>query len=136
MIFSLAGKSCVVTGASRGLGKAIVLAFAEQGADVVLAARSVPDLEAVARDVQALGRRAVVRPTDVTSAAEVGALADTAVSSLGKIDVWVNNAGGFRKIGGDEGGIRPSRLPAISPARLPHLCARARGLQHNLCGAR
>ena len=80
-MFSLAGKSCVVTGASRGLGKAIVLAFAEQGADVVLAARSVPDLEAVARDVQALGRRAVVRPTDVTSAAEVGALADTAVSS-------------------------------------------------------
>jgi NAD(P)-dependent dehydrogenase (short-subunit alcohol dehydrogenase family) len=46
-MFSLAGKSCVVTGASRGLGRAIALAFAEQGADVVLAARSVPDLESL-----------------------------------------------------------------------------------------
>src|SRR5262245_27888137 len=59
-MFSLAGKSCVVTGASRGLGRAIALAFAEQGADVVLAARSVPDLEQLRTEIEARGRRAVV----------------------------------------------------------------------------
>lgn len=68
-MFALAGKSCVVTGASRGLGRAIALAFAEQGADVVLAARSVGDLEGLAREIEAKGRRALVRPTDVTDVA-------------------------------------------------------------------
>ncbi len=93
-MFSLAGKSCVVTGASRGLGRAIALAFAEQGADVVLAARSVGDLAEVAREVEAKGRRAVVQPTDVTDARQLAALAARAVGSFGRLDVWVNNAGG------------------------------------------
>ena len=94
-VFSLAGKACVVTGASRGLGRAIALAFAEQGADVALGARSRADLEAVAREVEAKGRRAVVQPTDVTDLPQLRALADAAVARLGRIDVWVNNAGGF-----------------------------------------
>jgi 7-alpha-hydroxysteroid dehydrogenase len=67
-MFSLTGKSCVVTGASRGLGRAIALAFAEQGADVVLAARRVPDPDALRVEIEAKGRRAVVAPTDVTDA--------------------------------------------------------------------
>jgi NAD(P)-dependent dehydrogenase (short-subunit alcohol dehydrogenase family) len=99
-MFSLAGKSCVVTGAGRGLGRAIALAFAEQGADVVLAARSRPDLEALAGEVRALGRRAVVQPTDVTDLAQLRALADTAGRELGRLDVWVNNAGGFTEEAG------------------------------------
>ena len=94
-MFSLAGKACVVTGASRGLGRAIALAFAEQGADVALGARSRADLEAVAREVEAKGRRAVVQPTDVTDLGQIRALADAAAARLGRIDVWVNNAGGF-----------------------------------------
>ena len=93
-MFSLTGKSCVVTGASRGLGRAIALAFAQQGADVVLGARSVADLEGLRREIEATGRRAVVRPTDVTAVAQLHALADEAVTSFGKLDVWVNNAGG------------------------------------------
>src|SRR5262249_13870307 len=93
-MFSLEGKSCVVTGASRGLGRGIALAFAEQGADVVLAARSVGDLAAVAREVEARGRRAVVQPTDVTDTRQLAALAARAVASFGRLDVWVNNAGG------------------------------------------
>ena len=93
--FSLAGKRCVVTGASRGLGRAIALAFADRGADVVLGARSRDDLESVAREIGAKGRRAIVQPTDVTDVAQVRALADAAVRGLGRIDVWVNNAGGF-----------------------------------------
>lgn len=99
-MFSLAGKACVVTGASRGLGRAIALAFAEQGADVVLAARSAPDLEALAGEIRSRGRRAVVRPTDVTDVAALRALADGATAELGKLDVWVNNAGGDTGIAG------------------------------------
>jgi NAD(P)-dependent dehydrogenase (short-subunit alcohol dehydrogenase family) len=93
--FSLAGKACVVTGASRGLGRAIALAFADRGADVVLGARSRSGLEAVAHEIEAKGRRAVVQPTDVNHVSQVRALADAAVARLGRIDVWVNNAGGF-----------------------------------------
>src|SRR5205807_1850695 len=62
LMFSLAGKSCVVTGASRGIGRAIALAFAAQGADVLLAARSRADLGAVRDQITAGGRRAVVQP--------------------------------------------------------------------------
>ena len=102
-MFSLAGKSCVVTGASRGLGRAIALAFADQGADVVLAARSVPDLDELRKEIEGKGRRAVVARTDVTDVAQLQALADTARSSFGKLDVWVNNAGGDPSI---EGGWR------------------------------
>src|SRR5579864_6174331 len=94
-MFSLLGKSCVVTGAGRGLGRAIALAFAEQGADLVLAARSRAEIESAAREVEAKGRRAVVQPTDVTRIAELQALADAAMAAFGRIDVWVNNAGGF-----------------------------------------
>jgi len=95
MTFSLAGKTCVVTGASRGLGRAIALAFADRGADVVLGARSRRDLETVAREIEAKGRRTVVQPTDVNDVAQIRMLADAAVARLGRIDVWVNNAGGF-----------------------------------------
>jgi NAD(P)-dependent dehydrogenase (short-subunit alcohol dehydrogenase family) len=94
-MFSLAGKACVVTGASRGLGRAIALAFAEQGAAVLLAARSRRDLETVRAEVAARGGRAAVQLTDVTDIAQLGAAANAAVEHFGKIDVWVNNAGGF-----------------------------------------
>jgi len=94
-MFSLSGKTCVVTGASRGIGRAIALAFAEQGADVLLAARSRTDLETVQGEIVARGRRAVVQPTDVTDLGQLAAAAAAAVAHFGKIDVWVNNAGGF-----------------------------------------
>jgi len=87
-MFSLTGKSCVVTGASRGLGRAIALAYAAQGADVVLTARSRPDLETLRAEIEALGRRAVVRPGDVTDLAHLRAVAEAAVAAFGKLDVW------------------------------------------------
>ncbi|MGH7319658.1 MAG: SDR family NAD(P)-dependent oxidoreductase [Candidatus Rokuibacteriota bacterium] len=99
-MFSLAGKSCVVTGASRGLGRAIALAFADQGADVVLAARSRGDLEDARKEIESKGRRAIVQPTDVTDLAQLQAAADAAVSHFGKLDTWVNNAGGDPSITG------------------------------------
>lgn len=86
----LAGKVAVVTGASRGLGRAIALALAGAGADVALAARSKPDLEATAALVQRVGRRALVVPTDVASYAEVEALVGRAVGELGRLDIVVD----------------------------------------------
>ncbi|MGH7311781.1 MAG: SDR family NAD(P)-dependent oxidoreductase, partial [Candidatus Rokuibacteriota bacterium] len=90
---ALAGKVAVVTGASRGLGRATAVAFAEAGADVALAARSKPDLAETAHQIQAAGRRALVVPTDVTSYAEVEVLMTRAREELGRLDIVVNNSG-------------------------------------------
>ena len=90
---SLAGRVAVVTGASRGLGRAIALALAEAGADLALAARAKRDLEDTGALVQRAGRRALVAPTDVASYAEVEALMGRAVRELGRLDIVVNNAG-------------------------------------------
>jgi NAD(P)-dependent dehydrogenase (short-subunit alcohol dehydrogenase family) len=89
----LDGRVALVTGASRGLGRAMALALAEAGADLALAGRSKPDLEATARGVEGLGRRALVAPTDVRVYAEVEALVERTVAELGRLDVLVNNSG-------------------------------------------
>ena len=89
----LAGRVAVVTGASRGLGRAIARALAEAGADIAVAARSKPDLEETAHLVEAAGRRALVAPTDVTSYPAVEALMRSAATTLGRLDIVVNNAG-------------------------------------------
>src|SRR5689334_18898896 len=99
-MFSMSGKICVVTGAGRGLGRAIALAYADQGADVVLAARTRSDLDEVAGLVRAKGRRALIHPADVTKTAQIEGLADAAIAEFGRIDVWVNNAGGFSDVPG------------------------------------
>jgi 2-deoxy-D-gluconate 3-dehydrogenase len=83
----------VVTGASRGLGRAIAIALAEAGADVALAARSKPDLEQSAQLVEAAGGRATVLPTDVSSYPAVEALMKSTVDALGRLDIVVNNSG-------------------------------------------
>jgi len=82
----------VVTGASAGLGRAVVRAFARQGADVGLIARGVDGLDAARREVEAEGGRAIVVPLDVADADAVDAAADRVERELGPIDVWVNNA--------------------------------------------
>ena len=93
---SLEGRSAVVTGAGRGIGRAIALGLAEAGADVVVAARTEPQIEAVASDIRDLGRRAVAVRTDVTRSAEVDALVERALGEFGKVDIMVNNAGQIR----------------------------------------
>jgi NAD(P)-dependent dehydrogenase (short-subunit alcohol dehydrogenase family) len=92
--FDLDGKVALVTGASRGIGRAIALAYADAGADVVLLARDAEKLGEVATDVTSRGRRAHIAVCDVTDAEAVGAAASAAVEALGPIDVLVNNAGG------------------------------------------
>ncbi|MFV0463052.1 MAG: SDR family NAD(P)-dependent oxidoreductase [Nostocoides sp.] len=91
--FSLAGKVAVVTGASRGLGATFAVALAEAGADVALGARSVDGLEHTKAAIEALGRRAILVPTDVTKAEDCDQLVAQAVEQLGDVHVLVNNAG-------------------------------------------
>ena len=83
----------MVTGASRGLGRAMAIALAEAGASIALAARSKPDLEETAHRIEAAGGRALVVPTDVASYPAVEALMRMAVASFGRLDVIVNNSG-------------------------------------------
>ena len=93
--FDLTGRCAVVTGAGKGIGAGCALGLAEAGADVALAARTSADLDAVAERITDLGRRAVVVPTDVTDADQRTALVERTVAELGRIDVLVNNAGGW-----------------------------------------
>jgi 3-oxoacyl-[acyl-carrier protein] reductase len=90
---SLAGRRVLVTGASRGIGAAIVRRFAGLGADVVLAARSADAIEALATEVRELGVRAVPVAADMTDRASLHALMDRVAGELGGLDVLVNNAG-------------------------------------------
>ena len=93
-LFRLDGRVALVTGAGKGIGAAIARAFAEAGADVALVARTRRDLEAVARDVESRGRRALVLPADVNEVGGLAALVSDAVGALGGLDIVVNNAGG------------------------------------------
>ena len=92
--FRIDDSVAIVTGAGRGIGAACARALAEAGADVVLTARTADQLEAVADDVRALGRRAVVVPAAVNDLDALTGLGDRAVDELGRLDVVVNNAGG------------------------------------------
>lgn len=89
----LEGQVALVTGAGRGIGRAIAVAFAKEGADVVLAARSSHELAAVAREVEATGRRALAVPTDVRQEPAVAAMVRRAVAECTRIDVLVHAAG-------------------------------------------
>jgi len=89
----LEGKCAFVTGAGRGIGKGIALAFARQGCDVAVAARTEAEIKHTAGEVVSLGRRAVALRCDVADAADVRKAIDEALGALGKIDILVNNAG-------------------------------------------
>lgn len=92
--FDLTGHKAFVTGASRGIGRAIALAFAAAGADLALVARDAEALAEVAGQVEGLGRKAVVLPCDVTDRDAVAGVVRRSVEALGHVDVVVNNAGG------------------------------------------
>ena len=90
---ALEGKIAIVTGGSKGIGRAIGKAFAEAGASVALAARGEEDLRQAAKEIEAGGARALAVPTDVTDIDQVQALVDRAVERFGTVDILVNNAG-------------------------------------------
>jgi len=91
--FVLNGKSAIVTGAGRGLGKAMAQALAEAGADVVVAARTVKEIEETSGEIEKLGRRSIAIPTDVSSSKSVEEMVHQVLSEFGKIDILVNNSG-------------------------------------------
>jgi NAD(P)-dependent dehydrogenase (short-subunit alcohol dehydrogenase family) len=92
-LFDLTDKIAVVTGGSRGLGRAMVLAFANAGADIVIASRKLEACEAVAREVEALGRRALPVAAHVGKWSDNDRLAEAAYKHFGRVDILVNNAG-------------------------------------------
>jgi NAD(P)-dependent dehydrogenase (short-subunit alcohol dehydrogenase family) len=126
--FDLGGTVALVTGASRGLGRAGALALAEAGADLALTARSAADLEGVADEARARGVRAETFRADLRSAAEIDAMVSAAEAAFGRIDVLVNNAGiaGSEKPALELSAAEWDAVLAVD-LRAPALCARAVG---------
>ena len=89
----LVGKSAIVTGAGRGIGKATALQFAREGADVLVPDLDLASSQAAAKEIQVLGRKGVPMQMDVTRMADIQRMVETAVREFGKIDILVNNAG-------------------------------------------
>ena len=93
-VFDLSGKVAVVTGGGQGIGEGIAKSLSTAGAAVVVAARHGDRVQRVADEIVAAGGQAVAVPTDVTDRAALNALANAAIEAFGRLDVWVNNAGG------------------------------------------
>jgi 7-alpha-hydroxysteroid dehydrogenase len=92
--FKLTDRVAIVTGAGKGIGRGIALAFAEAGAHVVCAARTLADIEATAAAVRERGRRALAVVCDVTKSEQLGALVAATLAEFARLDLLVNNAGG------------------------------------------
>src|ERR1700691_5909366 len=90
---SLTNQIAVVTGAGRGIGRAIALKFAQEGADVAVISRTHQNSEKVANEIRALGRRAWAHAVDVADAGTVNAVAQKILAECDKVDILVNNAG-------------------------------------------
>ncbi len=91
--FSLDGKVALVTGGSRGIGRAIALTFADAGADVVVSARKLPDLEVVSEEIRAKGRKSLAVASHIAKIEESKGLVEKVKAEFGRIDILVNNAG-------------------------------------------
>ena len=91
--FSLEGKVALIAGGSRGIGRVIALTFAENGADVVITSRKLPDLEAVAEEIKATGRKCLAIASHIAKLEESQNLVEKVKADFGKIDILVNNAG-------------------------------------------
>jgi 7-alpha-hydroxysteroid dehydrogenase len=104
--FSLAGKRALITGASRGIGRATAEALAAHGADMVLSGRNETELEEVAAEIRALGRQVHVVPADLMDTESAAALPTRAAERLGGLDILINNAGGAGAyVPGSSGGL-------------------------------
>ncbi len=90
----LKDKVALVTGSSKGLGRAVALTFAQEGADVVINGRDIPAMEEVCREIEGMGRKALMIPADVREADQVREMVDQTLAAFGRIDILINNAGG------------------------------------------
>ena len=112
-MFSFDGKKALVTGGGRGIGRAIALAFARQGADVALAARGRAELEKVAEEIRALGRKAFIHVLDLANTDHAVKMVNAAADELGSLDILVNNAGGITEVPGSIGPLADATLDAF-----------------------
>ena len=101
-LFDFTDKVVLVTGGSRGLGYQMVRAFAERGADVIIASRKIGNCEAVADEVRALGRRALAVQVHAAKWDSLDALIETSYREFGRIDILINNAGMSPRVASDE----------------------------------
>jgi len=92
--FDLSGKTAIVTGAGRGIGKGLALGFAEAGANVVVASRTESEIEATAAEIRNIGRKSLAVPTDVRLSDQINNLVQKTLAEFGRIDILINNAGG------------------------------------------
>ncbi|MFN3266257.1 MAG: SDR family NAD(P)-dependent oxidoreductase [Deinococcales bacterium] len=93
MNINLSGKSALVTGASRGIGRAAALALAQVGADIIVTARSASELESLVQEIQTLGKRAIALPCDLSDFANLAGVVSRGMAEFGHLDILVNNAG-------------------------------------------
>jgi 7-alpha-hydroxysteroid dehydrogenase len=125
--FQLTDRVAIVTGAGRGIGRGCALAFAEAGADVVCAARTREQIEETAALVRERGRKAIAVPTNVVKTSDLENLVETAAREMGRIDVLVNNAGGWPPkpaLQEDEQGMEQAfRFNVVQAFTLTRLCA-------------
>ena len=122
----LDNKIALITGAGRGIGQAIAIAYAREGAKLSLAARSVPELEEIAAECRKLGAEVLVTPTDVTDAGQVEHLVSTTVERYSTIDILVNNAGIPGPIGNLEDNDMEAWISVIQVNLIGlYLCCRA-----------
>jgi len=112
-MFSFNNKKALVTGGGRGIGRAIALAFARQGADVAISARSRSELDEVAAEIKSLGRKASVHVVDMADTAKAVEMVKAAAHALGGLDVLVNNAGGIADVPGAAGPLSGTTLEAF-----------------------
>lgn len=142
--FRLDDRVAIVTGAGRGIGAASALALAEAGANVAITARTKEQLERVADQIAALGRRALVFPADVSKLHVLDELVDATVAEFGRIDVVVNNAGGSMPSGLLDTSVEMfegafhfnvTTAFALSKAAIPHMLAHDGGSIVNISSA-
>jgi 7-alpha-hydroxysteroid dehydrogenase len=142
--FDMTGRVAVVTGAGRGIGAGCARALAEAGADVAIVARTEEQLDAVAAEVHALGRRALVTVGDVSELATLDQLVEATVGEFGRLDVVVNNAGGSMPTPLLDTSVRAFEQAfhfnvttafALSKAAIPHMLAGDGGSIVNISSA-
>ena len=142
--FRLTDQTAIITGAGRGIGAAIAVAYAQAGADVVIASRTREQLDKVAAQVAEAGRRAVVVACDLNDTSNLPALVEQAMAEFGRIDVVVNNVGGSAPrpfLDTSEGYLERAfhfnvtTAFALSKAAAPHLLAGEGGSIVNISSA-